>query len=62
MKYFYFVSFTCDSGFGNLEIISSEEITNLSHIREMERQICVTTPSVKNPAILNFQLLRTEET
>ena len=66
MQYVYFVSYSHTHGFnklefGNARVFLQEKITSREHLENIKEFLEVIHPPRKNIVILNFQLLREEE-
>lgn len=66
MQYVYFVSYSHTHGFnklefGNARVFLQEKITSCEHLENIREFLEGTHPPTKNVVILNFQLLREEE-
>jgi hypothetical protein len=60
VKYVYFVSFSYVGGFGSVEMTSAERYTTFVHVKEAQEIIARET-GLRDPVVLNYQLLRTED-
>ena len=59
-RYHYFIYYRTNAAHANVEAIRSEPITEIKHIREMEREI-EEFHNRKDVVIINWKLLRVEE-
>jgi len=57
-KYVYFVSYSFPTGKGNIEITQDMEMTELEHIRGVER-IINDMGKISDAVVNNYKLLRT---
>lgn len=55
MSYRYFISFSHEGGFGNLEVQRGLEIECIEDIKDIARQIEEKDESIKQVVILSFQ-------
>ena len=59
-KYVYFVSYAHQFGWGNIEITQEMEMTEIQFIKSAQQMI-ENDFDGKDPIIISFQLLRTED-